>query len=41
MAQHVTRGELENLKARVETLEAKQTPKTITKSPKSKPEIKE
>ncbi len=41
MSQHVTKGELEDLKARVKTLEAKQIPKTITKSPKSKPEIKE
>ncbi len=39
MAQHVTKGEIEDLKARVEILESKQKPKT--ESPKSKPETKE
>ena len=39
MTQYATRGEIEDLKARVEALEAKQKPKI--EAPKSKPEIKE
>lgn len=38
MTQYVPRGEMEDLKARVEALEAKQKPKE--ELPKSEPEIK-
>jgi len=38
MTQYATMGEMEDLKARVEALEAKQKPKTESKP---KPEIKE
>lgn len=39
MTQYATRGEIEDLKARVEALEAKQKPKTEP-TPELKPEIK-